>query len=109
MDNLTIILDCNKLQQYGNGKGGTDKKTSYYLNIAKALKLNFDIIYGNSIVDLINAFKNIKRNKNNKPNFITALTNKGNGISFMEGNYKWHSNKLTEEQYINAINELGEN
>lgn len=41
-----------------------------------------------------------------KPSVIIANTVKGKGVSFMEGQYKWHSGQITEEQYQTAHTEL---
>ena len=38
---------------------------------------------------------------------IIAETVKGKGVSFMEGQYKWHGAVPNEEQYAQAVKELG--
>jgi transketolase len=42
----------------------------------------------------------------NKPRAIVAHTVKGKGISFMEGDNRWHYTRLTPESYAAAIAEL---
>lgn len=41
------------------------------------------------------------------PTVIIADTVKGKGVSFMENNNSWHQHTLTEEQYLQAMVELG--
>ena len=41
-----------------------------------------------------------------KPSVIICNTIKGKGISFMEGQYQWHSGQITEEQYAQGLRDL---
>lgn len=41
-----------------------------------------------------------------KPSVIIADTIKGKGISFMEGQYQWHSGQITAEQYAQGLRDL---
>ena len=43
-----------------------------------------------------------------KPTIILAKTIKGKGVSFMEGQNKWHGSPIDEASYKSAINELKE-
>ncbi len=64
---------------------------------------------GHSISKINEIIKNIKNNKYNKPVVIYCNTIKGKGVSFMEGNNKYHSvKKLPENEYKKAIQELNE-
>ena len=45
--------------------------------------------------------------KAGKPSLLIAHTTKGKGISFMEGEAKYHALSLTREQYEQAVMELG--
>jgi len=40
------------------------------------------------------------------PTVIIGETTKGKGVSFMENQPKWHSGKLSDEQYEEAIAQL---
>ncbi len=42
-----------------------------------------------------------------KPKVIIAHTVKGKGVSFIEDDNSWHHNRLTDEMYRKAIEELG--
>ena len=44
--------------------------------------------------------------KNKKPTAIIANTIKGKGVSFMEGNVKWHHSIQSQEEYEKAKAEL---
>ncbi len=46
--------------------------------------------------------------KGSKPLAIIADTVKGKGISFMEGNCRFHNSRLSEAQYQQAVAELGD-
>ena len=62
-------------------------------------------IDGHNIDDLIQAFKDAD-DEQIKPSCIIAHTIKGKGVSFME-DPSWHAKVPTEEQYEQAIKELG--
>lgn len=41
------------------------------------------------------------------PNLLIAYTQKGRGVSFMEGSYRWHHRVPTDEELSRALAELG--
>jgi transketolase len=41
-----------------------------------------------------------------RPLAVIARTVKGKGVSFMENDNQWHHNRLTQQQYESAVNEL---
>ena len=61
---------------------------------------------GNNIEELIKVFESAKLIKG-KPVAIIAKTIKGKGISFMENKAEWHGKAPSEEEYKQAIKELG--
>ena len=63
-------------------------------------------INGNDISEIEEALKIAKVTKG-KPTAIIAKTTKGKGISFMENNASWHGKAPNEEEYKQAIKELG--
>ena len=100
LDNLTVIVDDNKLQYDGNPKD--------VMNMI-SLKNKFESfgffcinIDGHNIEELCKAFE---LNSNNKPKVIIANTIKGKGVSFMENEKDWHFSTLSDELYQNAISE----
>ena len=61
---------------------------------------------GHDFDELRNAFNQAK-NEKEKPTIIIAHTIKGKGVSFMENNYAWHGAAPNQEQYEQAMEELG--
>lgn len=101
LDNLTYILDYNKLQIDGTN----DEVMSLGDIKQKFLSFGFDVIEvnGHNFDELINAFN---KDSNGKPKFICANTIKGKGVSFMEDNYKWHGKAPNDEELEIALKEL---
>ena len=102
LDNLTLIVDYNKLQGYG--------RTNEVINL-EPLKNKFESfnwlvveVDGHNFEEIDSAL--LKKTK--KPKVIIAHTLKGKGVAFMENNNEWHHNRLTEEKYKQALKELGE-
>jgi transketolase len=101
LNNLTVIVDKNKLQY--------DGETADVMNMdnfaAKWSAFGFETLTvdGHSVEQLLVAF----RTGTNKPKAIIAETVKGKGVSFMENNPAWHNNRLTEDQYKQAMAEQG--
>ena len=104
LDNLCVIIDNNNLQ--------IDGKVSDVMNIypidEKFKSFGFETINvdGHNIQELITAFEQAKKVKG-KPTVIIANTIKGKGVSFMENEASWHGKAPNEEQYMQAMKELG--
>ena len=104
LDNLCLIIDNNNLQ--------IDGKVSEVMNIypidEKFRSFGFEVINvdGHNISELISAFEQAKKTKG-KPTAIIANTIKGKGVSFMENQAEWHGKAPNEEQYMQAMKELG--
>lgn len=109
LDNFTLIVDQNKLQQFGWGKG--EERQAPDLNLcAKLQSFGFDAaqIDGHDVEQLRNHLAATKTNKNGRPKAIVASTVKGKGISFMENNYVWHSKAPNDAELALALAELNE-
>ena len=104
LDNLCVVVDNNNLQIDGEI---TEVMSSYPINL-KFESFGFNVINvdGHSIEQLIAAFDKAKTVKG-KPTAIIAKTIKGRGVSFMENQVGWHGKAPNEEQYNQAIKELG--
>ncbi len=103
LDNLTAIIDYNKLQVLG--------KTPEVLNL-EPLKEKFisfgwqtKEVDGHNFEQLIDVLEKVPFYPA-KPNIIIANTKKGKGISFMENNLLWHSQCPNDEEYHRALKEL---
>lgn len=103
LDNLTAIVDRNLNQIDGTTEDVmaleplADKWEAFGWNV-----INTDGHDTEKILTAINEAKNIK----GKPSVIIANTVKGKGISFMEGQYKWHSGQISEEQFEIGLRDL---
>ena len=103
LDNLTVIVDYNKIQSLGFTKDILDleplseKFASFGWNVIE--------IDGHNLSEIIRALT-IKEKGNKKPTAIIANTVKGKGISFMENQVKWHYKSPNAQQYKEAIQEL---
>lgn len=104
LDNLCVIVDNNNLQIDGT----VEKVMSPYPIDEKFKSFGFEVINidGHDINQILNAFEKAKRIKG-KPTVIIAKTIKGKGVSFMENQVGWHGKAPNEEQYKQAMEELG--
>jgi transketolase len=103
LDNLTAIVDRNHLAS----QGPTEAAKALAPLTAKweafgwyALEIN-----GHDMVEVCDALDEATANKG-KPTVIIANTVKGRGVSFIEGQYRFHNNALTSDEYAIAIREL---
>lgn len=102
LDNLTCIVDYNKLQSLTSVKETLnleplkDKITSFGWNVIDIDGHNHDELQ-----------ESISKNTS-KPKFIIANTIKGKGISFMENKVVWHYKSANEEELEKGLNELEE-
>ena len=102
LDNLVCIVDRNGLQISG--------PTREVMN-TEPLSLRWQAfgwqtfeIDGHDISSIKETLLNLPQN--GKPILIIANTVKGKGVSFMEGNPRWHHRVPTEEEFQMALNEL---
>ena len=100
LNNLTAIVDNNKLQQTGSNL--EIMNTENLVDKWKSFNWDTIVVDGHNTEELLNAFLN----KTNKPKLIFAKTIKGKGFSFSENNNDWHHKILSQKQYDDAIKEL---
>jgi transketolase len=100
LDNLTLIVDYNKLQGYG--------RTNEVINL-EPLKNKFESfnwlvveVDGHNFEEIDSAL--LKKTK--KPTVIIAHTIKGKGVSYMEDQFIWHYKSPNEEELGQAYREL---
>lgn len=103
LDNLCVILDSNGLQIDGPvadviGPAPHDAKF-------RAFGFHVVTVNGHDFNDIERAFESA-RNTKGRPTAIIAETVKGKGVSFMEGQVKWHGSAPNDEQYETAMAEL---
>lgn len=107
LDNLCWILDYNNCQIDGR----VENVMSINPVAEKFAAFGFEVIEinGNDVNEVISAFDKFKENSAKhigKPTIIIAKTQMGNGVSFMQDNYKWHGNPPSMEQAEQALLEL---
>ena len=103
LDNLTAIVDYNKLQSDGDARQIID-----FADLAGKFKsFGWDVqeINGHEIAQIVDAFEASR--EPGRPRVLVAHTIKGKGVSFMENNNEWHHNRLTKANYELALAELG--
>ncbi|UFJ39913.1 transketolase [Brevibacillus humidisoli] len=109
LDNLVVIMDYNKLQQYGwEGSDGRERAVPVPSPEKKweAFGWNVMEIDGHHFGQILTACSQAKATKG-KPTVLIAHTVKGKGVSFMENAYLWHSRVPTDDELNSALQELG--
>lgn len=103
LDNLCAVIDRNRLQI----SGGTEEVMSQDDLLLRWSSFGWHVISakGNEIHSLDHAFEEAKATKG-RPTMIIADTTKGYGVSFMENNAAWHHRVPTEQEYLQATEEL---
>ena len=103
LDNLTAILDRNRLQATGpvdeRFKIGNlnEKWTAFGWNVLE--------IDGHDMAQILQAFAQAETVKG-KPTLIIANTVKGKGVSFAENVVSFHNGAMTQAQFDTAVAEL---
>ena len=104
LDNLCIILDWNGLQIDGtieevmNPTPYAEKFEAFGFHVISIDAHDFDQIA---------AAMNEAEQTKGQPTVIIARSVKGKGVSFMENKASWHGSAPNDEQYANAMAELG--
>jgi transketolase len=103
LDNLTLIVDDNKLQY--DGESAKVMNMGSLQNKFEAFGFYAHTIDGHDVEQVI---KVLKDTLPGKPSVIIANTIKGKGVSFMENKKEWHHSRLSKEQYDVAMSEQPE-
>lgn len=109
VDNYTVIVDWNKVQQFGFPKDGDlRRRVNPFPNVAEKWRgFGWNVLEcdGHDFDQLIPAMEIARRTKG-QPSCIVAHTVKGKGVSFMEGDYGWHARVPSQEELAKAFVEL---
>ncbi|PJB28953.1 transketolase [Candidatus Desantisbacteria bacterium CG_4_9_14_3_um_filter_50_7] len=103
LDNLTAIIDYNKLQLASRVQDAIDLEP--LADKFRAFKWNVIGADGHSIESLCKAFEKARKNKG-RPSVIIADTVKGKGISFAENKVEWHVRVPKGDEIAKALDEL---
>ncbi len=109
LDNLTVVLDYNGLQQFGWQQPGEMMLTPIENPVSKWQAFGWNTLEtdGHDIQAFINAVEKAKSQRG-IPSIIIAHTHKGKGVSFMEDQYDWHARVPTDEELAAGLAELGQ-
>ncbi|HHL2558248.1 TPA: transketolase [Yersinia enterocolitica] len=104
LDNLIIINDKNKLQLAGTTKSimNTDPLADKW----QAFGLQVTECQGNDMQSVVDTLEGLPAN--GKPNVVIANTEKGAGISFIQGRVEWHHRVPKGAEIDLALEELSD-
>ncbi|CCQ41798.1 transketolase [Yersinia enterocolitica] len=104
LDNLIIINDKNKLQLAGTTKSimNTDPLADKW----QAFGLQVTECQGNNMQSVVDTLEGLQAN--GKPNVVIANTEKGAGISFIQGRVEWHHRVPKGAEIDLALEELSD-
>ncbi len=111
LDNLIVVLDHNKLQQFGwRGESAQDRIPPYTgTELADRWKaFGWHVVEGDGhdIAAFLEVMESVQ--DADGPVAVVAHTVKGKGVSYMENVFQWHSKVPTAEELTIALTELGE-
>jgi transketolase len=104
LDNLTAILDMNRLGQRGETDLGWN--SGAYAARARAFGWHSIEVDGHDVAAIDRAYQAVG-NTFEKPVCIIAKTEKGRGVSFLANKEGWHGKALNAEEAKKALAELG--
>ncbi len=112
LDNLLAIVDANGLGQYGPAAPTPGERLAPWHTGELArrwLSCGWHVVEadGHDPESLLSSFHKA-RNVVGRPSIVIANTTKGKGVSFMEGQWRWHSRVPTPEELKQALEELAE-
>ena len=102
-DNLTAILDLNRLGQRGPTMHGWNGDV--FRDRAEAFGWTAIQIDGHDVEQIDRAFRDAVAD--DRPTLIVARTEKGHGVSFLADQEGWHGKPVPAERLEEAIAELG--
>lgn len=104
LNNVCAIIDRNRLITSGD----TEDINRLEPFVDKWLSFGWHVeeIDGHDFEQIIEVMNRFKDKKTTKPFVIIANTLKGKGVSFMEGQSKWHHGSINEDTFVRAMEEL---
>ncbi|MEK7643493.1 MAG: transketolase [Patescibacteria group bacterium] len=103
LDNLTVIIDYNKIQSFGRTADVLDLEP--LKQKFEAFRWNVSEVDGHDFEEIRDALGKAKKTQG-KPQCIIAHTVKGKGVSYMEDKLEWHYRSPTGELGEQALKEL---
>jgi transketolase len=113
LDGLVVIVDHNRLQQFGWQGDSSEHRLPPQAPgelAGKWAAFGWRVIEidGHAMGEVVGALRTATDEPDGRPVAIIASTIKGRGLSFAEGEYLWHVKIPTDEEYALALAELGE-
>jgi len=108
LDNLTVILDANGLQQFGWGHGSDLERRPPAEHASAAFRaFGWEVldVDGHNMAAILDAYRQALTIRGH-PTLINAHTVKGKGVSFMEHSFNWHAKVPTQHDVERALQEL---
>lgn len=96
--NLTIIIDCNRLQAMNFVINILDRKRDDIVKRLQGFGLSPVVCPGHNVINLVNCIQASKSSSENRPKVIIADTVKGFGLKCMENVPKFHFRIPTKEE-----------
>ncbi len=106
LDHLIAIVDVNALGQ--SAPTAFEHEMDLYRRKWDAFGWNAIVVDGHDTAALLDAFHNAM-NTQGRPTVLLARTEKGSGVSFLEGKEGWHGKALSKAEADKAIAELEPN
>ncbi len=110
LDNLVAVVDQNGLQQFGWLDPSTGRRVPPYVGAELADRWR---AFGWRVLEAdghdlrtLPAVLQDAREGSGAPTVVVARTVKGKGVSFMEGDYSWHSRVPTSDELARALGEI---
>ena len=112
LNNIVAIVDHNKLQQFGWSGETLEERITPYTGTQLADRwraFGWEVmeVDGHDIPAVLETLE-AGRAFAGGPVAVIAHTVKGKGVSYMEGDYTWHSKVPNDEEFAQAMEELGE-
>ncbi|MCS6956289.1 MAG: transketolase [Patescibacteria group bacterium] len=104
--NLIAIADISRLGQ--NSQTMIGWNLSSYKNKFEAFGWKTYLLEdGHNLRDIIKIYQLVEKDLSEKPKIILAKTIKGRGVSFLEDKEGWHGKALNQNEFNQAVRELG--
>jgi transketolase len=102
--NLVAIIDLNGQQALGY----TEDVLSLSPMADRWRAFGWDVheLDGHSVPDLTRVVGTLQT-REGPPHVLIARTTFGKGVSFMESQIKWHYSPMSDEEYAQALDEIG--
>ena len=110
LGNLTVIVDCNGLQQYGwatdAGYGAPARRPAQERLADKWRAFGWHTceVDGHDMAALLTVLRQVAGDT--APTAVLAQTVKGKGVSFLEGDLNWHARVPDNDELAAALREL---